>query len=123
MKEEKKKIITAALPYVNNRLHLGHIYSTFLPADIHKRTLKMFSEKVILVSGNDVFGYKIYLDSLFKKISVNKIKNEFKKEHIDSLKYFNISFDNFSSTEIEEHRTVVNNTTISLQKKEFCIYR
>lgn len=117
--KKKLYIITSALPYVNNKLHLGHIYSTFLPADIKNRVLKMCSENTIFVSGSDVYGYRVYLDSFKKNIPINRIKNEFIREHKEALKYFNIDFDNFSSTDTLEHENNVNEVTKYLKEHKF----
>ena len=95
--------VTAALPYANGPLHLGHVAGVYLPADIFVRFLRMNEHDVVFICGSDEHGAAITLrakkDGLTPKDIVDKyhgiIKNAFEK--------FDISFDIFHRTSTELH--------------------
>jgi methionyl-tRNA synthetase len=95
--------VTAALPYANGPLHLGHVAGVYLPADIFVRFLRMNEHDVVFICGSDEHGAAITLrakkDGLTPKDIVDKyhgiIKNAFEK--------FDISFDIFHRTSSELH--------------------
>jgi methionyl-tRNA synthetase len=57
----KRHLITAALPYVNGPIHLGHLAGAYLPADIYSRYLKLKGEDAVFVCGSDEHGAAITL--------------------------------------------------------------
>ncbi len=118
----KRTLITAALPYANGELHLGHVRSTYIPADIHTRLLRFFGAKAIYISGSDEHG---------TPIAVNALKEgKHPKEYVDyyhriiarDLKDACIEFDWFSRTTSESHRKLTLEFFNTLKKRGY-IYK
>jgi methionyl-tRNA synthetase len=103
MKKFKRYTITAALPYANGPLHIGHIAGAYLPADTYVRFLRLRGEDVVFVCGSDEHGVAITIGSkkegLTPKAFVNKYHLMMKKSFSD----FGISFDIYSRTSNEVH--------------------
>jgi methionyl-tRNA synthetase len=102
-KNFKRYTVTAALPYANGPLHIGHIAGAYLPSDIYVRFLRLRGEDVAYVCGSDEHGVAITLGSkkegLTPKAFVDKYHGIMKKAFED----FGISFDIYSRTSNEIH--------------------
>src|ERR1044071_1282311 len=103
MKEFKRYTVSAALPYANGPLHIGHIAGAYLPADTYVRFLRLRGEDVAFVGGSDEHGVAISIGAKKEGLSprefVNKYHEMMKKAFID----FGISFDIYSRTSNETH--------------------
>jgi methionyl-tRNA synthetase len=103
MKKFKRYTITAALPYANGPLHIGHIAGAYLPADTYVRFLRLRGEDVVFVCGSDEHGVAITIGSkkegLTPKAFVDKYHSIMKKAFSD----FGISFDIYSRTSNDVH--------------------
>jgi methionyl-tRNA synthetase len=103
MKNFKRYTVTAALPYANGPLHIGHIAGAYLPADTYVRFLRLKGEDVVFVCGSDEHGVAISIgakkEGLGPKEFVDKYHNVMKKAFQD----FGISFDIYSRTSNEIH--------------------
>src|SRR5688500_14142302 len=99
----KRYTVTAALPYANGPLHIGHIAGAYLPADTYVRFLRLRGEDVAFVCGSDEHGVAITIGSkkegLSPKAFVDKYHNIMKQAFQD----FGISFDIYSRTSNEIH--------------------
>jgi methionyl-tRNA synthetase len=99
----KRTTVTAALPYANGPLHIGHIAGAYLPSDIYVRYLRLKGEDVIYVCGSDEHGVAIQIGARREGISprafVDKYHELMKKTFAD----FGISFDIYSRTTSEVH--------------------
>jgi methionyl-tRNA synthetase len=106
-KFEDTVIITTALPYANGEIHLGHISSTYLPADIFTRFLRLLEIKVFHVCASDDFGTPI----LIKAENEGKTPEEFvaywNKRDQEDFKSLEIDFDKFSKTSSPENHEFV----------------
>ncbi len=102
-------IVTAALPYANGFLHLGHIASTFLPADIYARFLKLKygKENVVFISATDEHGTPIELNAIKHNLHPKDFVKIFRKEHKEDLERLEIIFDNFYYTHSKENKKLV----------------
>ena len=104
---EDTVIITTALPYANGEIHLGHISSTYLPADIFTRFLRLLKIKVFHVCASDDFGTPI----LIKAENEGKTPEEFvaywNKRDQEDFKSLEIDFDKFSKTSSPENHEFV----------------
>ncbi|MFN5843675.1 MAG: class I tRNA ligase family protein, partial [Bacteroidota bacterium] len=69
MKDKKRYLITAALPYANGGIHLGHLAGAYLPADIYARFLRLQDKEVLFVCGSDEHGVPITLGARKEHIS------------------------------------------------------
>lgn len=103
MKTFKRHTITAALPYANGPLHIGHIAGAYLPADTYVRYLRLKGEDVVFICGSDEHGVAITLgakkEGVTPKAFVDKYHNLMKKAFQD----FGIGFDIYSRTSNPVH--------------------
>jgi len=102
MKKEKR-LITAALPYVNNIPHLGNIVGSHLPADIFVRYCRLIGHNAIFIGGTDEHGTPIEVAALKNKTTPKELVDFYYKKHKEIYDWFNFSYDNFSRTSKEIH--------------------
>ena len=99
-----KFTVTAALPYANGPLHLGHVAGVYLPADIFVRFLKMNNHDVAFVCGSDEHGAAITLRAKKEGISPQEIVDKYNKQIGDAFADFYINFDIFHRTSSDLHK-------------------
>ncbi|APG66092.1 methionine--tRNA ligase [Tenacibaculum todarodis] len=103
MKSPKRYTITAALPYTNGPIHIGHLAGVYVPGDIYARYLRLTDNDVIYICGSDEHGAAIPMRAKKEGISpqdiIDKYHGIIKKSFVD----FGISFDNYSRTSAEIH--------------------
>lgn len=95
--------VTAALPYANGPLHLGHVAGVYLPADIFVRFLKMNQHDVAFICGSDEHGAAITLRAKKEGITPQEIVDKYHILIRDAFKDFNIDFDIFHRTSAPIH--------------------
>jgi methionyl-tRNA synthetase len=104
LKEYKRHLITAALPYANGPLHIGHIAGAYLTADIYSRHLRSQGKDVVFVCGSDEHGAAITLRAKKENTTPQEIVDKYhgiiKKAFVD----FDISFDVYDRTSSENHK-------------------
>ncbi len=100
---KQRYTVTAALPYANGPLHLGHVAGVYLPADIFVRFLRMNGHDVAFICGSDEHGAAITLRAKKEGITPQEIVDKYNKIIGDSFKDFGISFDIFHRTSSEIH--------------------
>jgi methionyl-tRNA synthetase len=98
-----KTVVTAALPYANGELHLGHIKSTYLPADVYVRFLKLIGRRVIYLCATDEHGTPILLKSEKKKVDPEDYVKTWRTRHLKDLQFLLVEFDKFYATHSPEH--------------------
>ena len=98
-----KYTITAALPYANGPLHLGHVAGVYLPADIFVRFLRMNNHDVAFICGSDEHGAAITLRAKKEGISPQEIVDKYNHIIGKAFQDFDISFDIFHRTSAEIH--------------------
>ncbi|WP_431129018.1 methionine--tRNA ligase [Flagellimonas flava] len=95
--------ITAALPYTNGPIHIGHLAGVYVPADIYSRYLRLQGHDVAFICGSDEHGVAIPMKAKKEGVSPKEIIDKYhgiiKKSFLD----FGISFDNYSRTSAEVH--------------------
>jgi methionyl-tRNA synthetase len=99
----EKFTVTAALPYANGPLHLGHVAGVYLPADIFVRFLRMKNEDVFFVCGSDEHGAAITLRAKKEGITPQEIVDKYHAINSKAFADFDISFDMFSRTSNPVH--------------------
>ena len=99
----KNIIITSALPYANGEIHLGHIVSTYLPADIFARFCRSNNKNVVFTCATDDFGTPILLQSEKEKITPEKYIDFWNKRDLADFTNLGISFDFFHNTSSTEN--------------------
>lgn len=100
-------IITSALPYANGEIHLGHISSTYLPADIFRRFLKLNEVEVYHLCASDDFGTPILIETERKKTKPEIYVKHWHDKDIEDFKSVGIIFDSFSQTSSSTNREFV----------------
>ncbi|MEM4331110.1 MAG: methionine--tRNA ligase, partial [Candidatus Pacearchaeota archaeon] len=99
----EKRLITAALPYVNNLPHLGHIVGCHLPADIFSRFCRLKGYKTLFVGGTDENGSTSEIAAEEIGVDINVYCDKLYEEHKKIYDWFLISYDNFSRTSKKIH--------------------
>lgn len=102
-KNKNRFTITAALPYTNGPIHIGHLAGVYVPADIFARYLRMQGKDVAFIGGSDEHGVAIPMKAKKEGVSPQQIIDKYHHIIKDSFKEFGISFDNYSRTSNEIH--------------------
>lgn len=102
-KRFKRHTVTAALPYANGPLHIGHIAGAYLPADIFVRYLRSRREDVIYICGSDEHGTAIAIKALEENTTPKAIVDKYHAMIRDAFAAFDISFDIYSRTSNAVH--------------------
>ena len=99
----KTYTITAALPYTNGPIHIGHLAGVYIPADIYARFLRMTGNDVIYICGSDEHGVPITIKAKNENKSPQEIVDRYHQNIKQSFSEFGISFDNYSRTSSKIH--------------------
>ncbi|MDF2437330.1 MAG: methionyl-tRNA synthetase [Bacteroidota bacterium] len=99
----KRHTITAALPYANGPVHIGHLAGCYLPADIYVRYLRSKGKDVKFICGSDEHGVPITIKAKKEGITPQQVVDKYNKIMGDSFKEFGISFDIYSRTSSKTH--------------------
>jgi methionyl-tRNA synthetase len=99
----KRHLITAALPYANGPVHIGHLAGCYLPADIYVRYLRSKGEDVLFICGSDEHGVPITIKARKEGISPQQVVDKYHKMMGDSFGEFGVSFDIYSRTSNPVH--------------------
>lgn len=113
---KEKFTVTAALPYANGPLHLGHVAGVYLPADIFVRFLRMNNHDVAFICGSDEHGAAITLRAKKEGITPQEIVDKYNKIIGKSFQDFGISFDIFHRTSAEIHHKTAQDFFLHLEK-------
>lgn len=111
----KRAIITSALPYANGEIHLGHVASTYLPADITTRFLKLNGTEAYYFCASDDFGTPILIQSEKENKTPKEYVEIWNKRDHEDFTSFGISFDFFYRTSSPENVTFVQDVFKKLQ--------
>lgn len=99
----KRYTITAALPYTNGPIHIGHLAGVYVPADIYARYKRLTGNDVAFICGSDEHGVPITIKAKNEGVTPQEIVNRYHKIIKDSFEEFGISFDNYSRTSAKIH--------------------
>jgi len=99
----KRTTITAALPYANGPVHIGHLAGVYIPADIYARYLRQKGEDIIYICGSDEHGVPITIKARQEKVGPQQIVDKYHHLIKDSFEKFGISFDHYSRTSAKVH--------------------
>lgn len=102
-KKFKRTTVTAALPYANGGVHIGHLAGVYVPADIYVRYLRLKKEDVMFIGGSDEHGVPITIRARKEGITPQDVVDRYHKMIKDSFQEFGISFDIYSRTTSETH--------------------
>ena len=99
----KRYTITAALPYTNGPIHIGHLAGVYVPADIYSRYLRLQEKDVAFMCGSDEHGVAISMKAKKEGVSPQEIIDKYDQIIRKSFVDFGISFDNYSRTSAKIH--------------------
>ena len=103
MQKSKKILITAALPYANGKIHLGHLAGAYLPADIYARYNRLIGNDVLFICGSDEHGVPITITAEKENISPQEVVDKFHTFNKLAFEKSEMSFDIYSRTSLELH--------------------
>ncbi len=121
MSKAKRYTITAALPYTNGPLHIGHLAGVYVPADIFARYQRNMENDVAFICGSDEHGVAIKIKATQESKTPKEIIDRYDKIIRDSFKRFNISFDNYSRTSHKIHHDTAQEFFNNLNDKQIFI--
>ncbi|WP_353170915.1 methionine--tRNA ligase [Flavobacterium sp.] len=103
LKNPKRYTITAALPYTNGPIHIGHLAGVYVPSDIYARYLRLQGKDVAFICGSDEHGVAISMKAKKEGITPQEVIDKYDGIIRQSFLDFGISFDNYSRTSSEIH--------------------
>ena len=103
MKQYKRTTVTAALPYANGGVHIGHLAGVYVPADIYVRYLRLKKEDVIFIGGSDEHGVPVTIRAKKEGITTQQVVDRYHAMIKKSFEDFGISFDIYSRTTSKIH--------------------
>lgn len=102
-KKFKRTTVTAALPYANGGVHIGHLAGVYVPADIYVRYLRLKKKDVVFIGGSDEHGVPITIRAKKEGITPQDVCDRYHKIIKESFSEFGISFDVYSRTTSKVH--------------------
>ena len=99
-----RTLVTAALPYANGGVHIGHLAGVYVPADIYVRYLRLKKRDVLFVCGSDEHGVPVTIRARKEGCTPQQVVDRYNKVIKDSFEGFGISFDIFGRTTSEVHK-------------------
>ncbi|MCF7928236.1 MAG: methionine--tRNA ligase [Spirochaetales bacterium] len=118
----KKRLITSALPYVNNIPHLGNLIQV-LSADVFARFCRSRGYETLYVCGTDEYGTATETRALEEGITPKQLCSRYFEIHDDIYRWFNISFDKFGRTSAPEHTEITQDIFLKLDKNGYITER
>ncbi len=103
MKNYKRYLLTAALPYANGPIHLGHLAGVYVPADIYSRYLRSKKTDVLFVCGSDEHGVPITIKARQEGVDPQDVVDKYHSMNKDSFEKLGIDFDIYSRTTSPVH--------------------
>ncbi|MDB9990262.1 methionine--tRNA ligase [Flavobacteriales bacterium] len=117
MKTPKRHTITAALPYANGPLHLGHLAGVYISADVYARFLRSKGEDVAFICGSDEHGAAITLRAKKENKSPKDIVDEYHFSNKDIFEKLGISFDIYDRTSSKHHHETAQELFLEMDRK------
>ena len=99
----KRTTVTAALPYANGGVHIGHLAGVYVPADIYVRYLRLKKQEVMFIGGSDEHGVRVTIRPRKEGITVQEVVDRYHNLIKKSFEEFGISFDIYSRTTSKIH--------------------
>jgi methionyl-tRNA synthetase len=116
-KDPKRYTITAALPYTNGPVHIGHLAGVYVPSDIYARYQRLQGKDVAFVCGSDEHGVPITLKAKKEGITPQQVVDKYHAIIKRSFEDFGISFDNYSRTSAKIHHETASDFFKKLYKE------
>lgn len=116
--QAKRHTLTAALPYTNGPIHIGHLAGVYVPADIYARFLRLQNKDVLFVCGSDEHGVAIQMKAKKEGVSPQEVIDKYHELIKTSFDAFGISFDHYSRTSSKTHHQTASQFFKKLYEKQ-----
>ena len=116
-KNFKRTTVTAALPYANGGVHIGHLAGVYVPADIYVRYLRLKKQDVVFIGGSDEHGVPVTIRAKKEGITVQEVVDRYHNIIKKSFEEFGISFDIYSRTTSKIHHQFASDFFLTLYDK------
>ena len=116
-KNFKRTTVTAALPYANGGVHIGHLAGVYVPADIYVRYLRLKKQDVVFIGGSDEHGVPVTIRAKKEGITVQEVVDRYHNLIKKSFEDFGISFDIYSRTTSPTHNKIASDFFRTLYDK------
>ncbi len=120
---KNKLLVTAALPYANGFIHLGHIAGAYLPADIFVRFKRLCNEDIIFICGSDEHGTAIEISAMKENVTPKEIIDRYHFANKDAFDKLGISFDIYSRTSNVIHHKTAQDFFLNLYDKNLLVQK
>ncbi|MFB9055489.1 methionine--tRNA ligase [Mariniflexile ostreae] len=117
MSKPKRYTVTAALPYTNGPIHIGHLAGVYVPADIYVRYLRLTGHDVVFIGGSDEHGVPITIKAKNEGVSPQDIVDKYHAIIKKSFEDFGITYDNYSRTSAQVHHDTASEFFKTLNEK------
>ena len=114
----KRTTVTAALPYANGGVHIGHLAGVYVPADIYVRYLRLKKQEVMFIGGSDEHGVPVTIRARKEGITVQEVVDRYHNLIKKSFEDFGISFDIYSRTTSKIHHKFASDFFRTLYDKQ-----
>lgn len=117
-KKFNRTLVTAALPYANGGVHIGHLAGVYVPADIYVRYLRLKKRDVLFICGSDEHGVPVTIRARKEGCTPQQVVDRYNKIIKESFEGFGISFDFFGRTTSEVHKKTASDFFRTLYDKD-----
>jgi len=117
MREIKRHLVTAALPYANGPLHIGHLAGAYLSGDVYTRFLRLYGKDVLYICGSDEHGAAITMKAIKEDTSPQAIVDQYHTLFKDTFDKMGIAFDHYHRTSAPLHHETSQDFFRTLHKK------
>jgi methionyl-tRNA synthetase len=120
--DQRKLLVTAALPYANGPIHIGHLVE-YIQTDVWVRFQRLRGHRVLFVCADDTHGTAIMIRARQEGRPETELIEQMRQEHIRDFDGFQIHFDNYGSTHSEENRQLCGEFWAALRKSDLVVER
>jgi len=121
--EPGRTIVTAALPYANGDIHMGHVCSTYVPADVYTRFLRLRGEEAVYVCGADEHGTPIEMSARERGMDPASYAEFYRLRQLRDLESMGVRFDNYHRTHSEENRRLTEYFLVKMRENGYVYSR
>lgn len=112
----KKYLITSALPYVNNNLHIGHLIGCLLPSDVFARFCRAMGRDVLYVCGTDEHGTTSEIGAQKENMPIEEYVEKYRTAQLQAVKDFVLSVDTYGRTHTQKHHDLIQKLFLRLDE-------
>ncbi|MBN2244139.1 MAG: methionine--tRNA ligase [Acidobacteria bacterium] len=115
----QKLLVTAALPYANGPLHVGHLAGAYIPADVYVRYQRLKGADVLFICGSDEHGVPITILADKEGVTPKEIVDRYHSMISESFRRIGLGFDNYSRTSLPLHHKISRDFFLTLNRKGY----